>query len=360
VTAVLIHPSGIGNPAGARNWRNTIEQLVDFRRSPVASALSADDRATLDRLHPDGAAPFWGTHRFHEARVAELEPGDVVAFTGKKLALAFGRIGLLTDNPRLGDALWLRHPDHGSYRFVYSLAPIVFSEMPQTEFRARGGFGERDDFRQLRVLTGDRADEFLAEFADEIPLPVDASGLSPVEREIQEIQDYESADADVARDLSWVRELRIEIRSAGDSEVRARASSTMHRGENLLVHDYVQALPAAARWCRYDTLVGVTDLDVHHPDGRHELMEAKSSAARTHIRQALAQLLDYAPSLGGGPPNDLSVLVPSRPSDSAVALLHRYGVDCVYRRADGSYERLAAQSGPAAAIAALWSTAAQG
>lgn len=354
MTAVLIHPSGIGRADGARNWRRTMEHPVDFQAGPVAATLSDDERAVLDRLHPDGTAPLWGTHRFHEPRVAQLAPGDIVVLTGKKLVLGFGRVGFLTDNAELGDLLWAPHPGHGSYRFVYSLAPIRFAELPQSEFRARGGFGARDDFRQLRVVTGVRAEDIVAEFAAEIPPAAAGLSLSSAERAVQRLQAYEDADRAVASDLSWVRELTIEIRSLGDARVRGRAASTMHRGENLLVHHYVQTLPREARWCRYDTPVGVTDLDVHL-NGAHELIEAKSSAERGSIRQALAQLLDYAPSLGRDVPDVLTVLVPDRPSESALALLHRYGVDCVHRAPDGSYRRLAAPEVAVRAVAGLWS-----
>ena len=239
--------------------------------------------------------------------------------------LGFGRIGLLTDNAALGDALWPPHPDHGSYRHVYTLAPLHLSEMTQTEFRQRGGFGPRDDFRGLRLLTGTAADAFLAAFAREIP---PASDGSPAERALQEVKAYEEADTAVAHDLRWVQELTIETISLADTRVRQRPESTMHRGENLLIHDYVRTLPKSAIWRRYITPAGVTDLDVHL-GGVHELLEAKSSAERGHIRQALAQLLDYAPALVGNTPDVRTVLVPSRPTESAVSLLHRYGVNCV-------------------------------
>lgn len=354
MTAVLLHASGIHTPQGKQNWERTIERPVDFRSGPVAAALTPAEEQVLEQLHADGRACFWGTHSYYSRHVAKLTSGDVVVFTGTKRVLGFGRLGLLTDNAALGDAMWPKHPVHGSYRHVYSLAPLAHAEMGQVEFRLRGGFGVADDFRGLRVLTDADAEAFLAAFEAEIPPAPSAPAASPIERELQEVQAYEDADSDVARDLSWVRELSLEIRSVGDAGVRGRSASTMHRGENLLVHDYVQTLPSGARPCRYDTPAGVTDLDVHL-GGVHELVEAKSSAARTHIRQALAQLLDYAPSLGANVPNVLTVLVPSRPADSAVALLHRYGIDCVYRMRDGSYERLAAPAGPAAAIAGLWS-----
>lgn len=354
MTAVLIHASGIHMPAGRRNWQNTIERPVDFRAGPVADALVDGERAELERLHPDGHAQFWGTHSYYSSRVERLATGDAVIFTGNSRVLAVGRIGLLTDNAKLADALWPRHPQHGSYRHVYSLAPLEFVEIPYADFRARGGFGPADDFRGLRVIVDARADELLAEFA-EIPPPVEAPPLSLVEREVREIQHYDDADAALAGELSWVRQLRLEIRSVGDAHARGRAGLTMHRGENLLVHDYVETLPAGSRACRYETSAGVTDLNVQYDGGRRELVEAKSSTSRTHVRQALAQLLDYAPALGPERPDSLAVLLPSRPGDSAIDLLHRYGVDCIYRETDGTYTRLVADAERRVAVVALWS-----
>jgi len=354
VTAVLIHASGIHLTPGRRNWEHTIERAVDFRVGPLAKSLAPWERAELERLHPDGGAQFWGTHSYYSAQVARLAAGDVVVFTGNGRVLAVGRIGLLTDNAALADALWPRHPRHGSYRHVYSLAPLDFVEIPYPEFRTRGGFGVADDFRGLRVLTDARADEILAEFTDEIPLPVDAPTLSPVEQELRDVQVYEEADAALEADLSWVHELRIETLSTGDSLVRPRAASTIHRGENLLVHHYAQSLAPTARCCRYTTQVGVTDLDVFL-DGRHELVEAKSSAARLCVRQALAQLLDYAPSLGEEKPDSLAALFPSRPDETAVELLRRYGVACIYREATGHFTRLDAPPAASQAVSALWS-----
>ena len=153
----------------------------------------------------------------------------------------------------------------------------------------------------------------------------------------------------MATDLSWVREMVIEVVTAGDATVSSRPATTLHRGENLLVHDYVSRLPGAAKVRRLLTAVGTTDIDVWI-GGRHELVEAKSSAARHHVRQALAQLLDYAAAMASDPPDVLTALFPHRPDDSAVALLHRYGVDCVFRGRNGAYVRLPAPQEASAAV----------
>ncbi len=275
---------------------------------------------------------------------------DVVVLTGSGRILGFGRVGLATTNAALGDALWPhRHPTQGSYRHLYSLAPFVPADLPLTGLRDAGVKW----FQTPRYFDYARADTIFATFSTEIPPAVDTPALSPVEREMQEVQEYEAADDAVARDLSWVHELEIEVLSVGAVPVRARTSSVMHRGENLSVHAYVASLHPVARRRRYMTSAGVTDADAFL-DGRHELVEAKSSAGRIHVRQALAQLLDYAPALGDRKPHSLAALFPSRPDDSAIDLLHRYGVTCIYRTARGSFERLEAPGSAGQAIARLW------
>lgn len=352
MTAVLVHPTGVG-PGKAHatdHWQLTIESQVEFDSGAVAAALSEADRTELDAWHPAGHARFWGTHDKNGWAVERLVAGDVVILTGQRRVKAFGRVGHVTRNAALGRALW-PHPAPGGrvYSHVYSLAAFSPVDIPLADLREQAQIGPQ--FGQwLRFLDGAEASRFLDLFGHSIPAPTRVT--SPVEAELRTLQDYDDADATLAADLSWVRELPIEVRALGDSPVRARRESLLHRGENLLVHRYLAGLPSAAIWCRYATEVGVTDLDVHM-DGRHELVEAKSSAARTYIRQALAQLLDYAPSLGDLQPDVLTVLVPSRPPESAIALLHRYGVDCLFLD-DGVPVRVRAPEARAAAMAALW------
>lgn len=348
VVAVLIHPSGMGNPAGARNWRNTIERPIEFRVGAVGEALAPDERAVLERLHPEGAAPFWGAHGLHGAQIRRLREDDVVVLTGNGRVRAVGRVGLVADNARLGDALWPRHPVQGSYRHAYSLVGLELVDLPLAGLRQAGITW----FQTPLYVDDARADAVLEALGDAVPEAI-AGAVSPVEREFQEVQQYEAADDAVARDLSWVREIKIETLTLGDVPVRGRGSSTMHRGENLLVHAYAASLGPGLEAVRYVTPSGVTDLDVIG-DGHHELVEAKSSAGRTYVRQALAQLLDYAPALGERRPGSLAALFPTRPGDDAIALLHRYGVTCIYRTEDERFARLEAPAEVREAIARLW------
>ncbi|RGC66165.1 hypothetical protein C5N14_25345 [Micromonospora sp. MW-13] len=71
--------------------------------------------------------------------------------------------------------------------------------------------------------------------------------------------------------------------------------------------------------------------------GRAELVEAKSSAARHHVRLALGQLLDYARYVEH---NSRAVLLPSHPGSDLVALLHSVNVACIYEQEGGGFIRL--------------------
>jgi hypothetical protein len=66
-----------------------------------------------------------------------------------------------------------------------------------------------------------------------------------------------------------------------------------------------------------------------------ELLEAKSSASREHIRVALGQVLDYGRYVEH---ESLSVLVPSKPADEMVALLISHGVGCVWEVSPRAFE----------------------
>mgnify|MGYP001377258985 CR=1 FL=1 len=66
-----------------------------------------------------------------------------------------------------------------------------------------------------------------------------------------------------------------------------------------------------------------------------ELLEAKSSASREHIRVALGQILDYERYVDH---DALAVLVPTRPSQDMISLLIKHGVGCVWETRPGHFE----------------------
>jgi hypothetical protein len=89
--------------------------------------------------------------------------------------------------------------------------------------------------------------------------------------------------------------------------------------------------------------------------GGAEVIEAKRSGDRAFVRQALSQLLDYAPH-APKPAARLTALFPEAPSPSSIELLHRYGVDCVYRAAPGAFTRTAADDKVRSYLQQRWSS----
>ena len=184
----------------------------------------------------------------------------------------------------------------------------------------------------MAVYEGERADAVIEALRIDITPQEDAA--------------YEAADADLAVELE--EELQqttplSPIEAVGGTSVIRRVDGgdrVVRRGEGLLVAAYVASLPSDVEFGRNFTPAGVTDLYIRHPDGG-ELIEAKSVETHLYVRQALAQLLDYAPAIQPTP-RLVSALFPRRPTLRGIRLLHRYGIDCIYRTGPGQYQRLEA------------------
>jgi hypothetical protein len=126
--------------------------------------------------------------------------------------------------------------------------------------------------------------------------------------------------------------------STGDTfEVSATEARTALKRENTMVDRYRSILeadgreivrrrikPAGQLVSLYTDLYDVTD---------GELYEAKGTARRDDVRMAIGQLFDYRRRM----PVDtkLTVLLPSRPSDDVLDLIHSVGFSCVYEVDNG-------------------------
>jgi hypothetical protein len=117
------------------------------------------------------------------------------------------------------------------------------------------------------------------------------------------------------------------------------------RKEALLVQRYVtwlaknglgsvnrQSIPTAAGHLMY------TDLYV---PSSGELVEAKASSSREHIRLALGQILDYARYVDHA---TLGILTPTRPASELVELLTAHGIFAIWETKVGTFERLGPDS----------------
>ncbi|EXG81157.1 hypothetical protein CryarDRAFT_2263 [Cryptosporangium arvum DSM 44712] len=150
-----------------------------------------------------------------------------------------------------------------------------------------------------------------------LPLDADAPEPEPVEPEASK---------------PTVKDVPMEEHRAETFQTEPNREPTLaERREADLVSRYVAFLEAAG-WKvtrKQITLPDLghalyTDLFDH---GRSELVEAKSSASRNHVRLALGQILDYARHVDH---KSRAVLLPSDPGTDLVELLHGSEIACIY------------------------------
>ncbi|MGA5008655.1 hypothetical protein ACPCDX_27200 [Streptomyces koyangensis] len=338
MTLVAIQPS-YGNPTARRHWQETLEQEVPFASPKHADTLSPSQRDGLRQLHPSGSARFWGATSVQDAKVARFRTGDVVLFTGKNHVRGIGEVGLTFRNEAFANTMWEPDPIKGSWRNVYSLLSFRPTEIHYSEIWALPGFNHGDHFMGLRVLKEEQAQEIL-----------DGLGIDTV----TEFERKLARDVAVASALAaGTTVIPVEAFNTPETTyTRSARAIRVGRAESLLVTEYKATL-GGAEVQRLRTPAGLTDLHVTGAAGT-EVIEAKSSAEHRYVREALAQLLDYAPH-SPQPADRLTALLPVRPRAAEVALLHRYGIDCVYRVAPHTFDRLAAPEEARKHMRAVWS-----
>ncbi|WP_030739231.1 hypothetical protein [Streptomyces sp. NRRL F-2890] len=124
----------------------------------------------------------------------------------------------------------------------------------------------------------------------------------------------------------------------------------IHRSESLLLGEYIAFLGIEHKPLRVPS--GITDLHLDKPEGS-EVVEMKRASRGRFVREALAQLLDYAPHTPG-PAARLTALFPTLPDEQCLALLHRYGIDCAYRTSPNSFACVDAPGDVRAAMTPFW------
>ncbi len=131
--------------------------------------------------------------------------------------------------------------------------------------------------------------------------------------------------------MEELRTHRTGYRRTGRLVVVDRREARLVRAYRLFLAD--QSLTARRFFCPS----GISDMYLETAEGG-EVIEAKSEAGHRHVRQALAQLLDYAP-YSPSTVHRLTALFPEAPDRDDMRFLHRYGVDCVHREPAGGFVR---------------------
>lgn len=321
MTNVLIQPCA--SSVAQRNWRKTIGKAIPFSKAPYAAALTTAELDRLTELHSRGAAVFWGRTGFHDKTMPSVRTGDVVLFTWKNHIRAIGTVGASFRNPEFGDLLWYEPGDEERFPNVFSLLDVADAELHYSVLWNVRGIKHGDNFRQGRVITD-------LSLADDI---LEAVGVQTTEAEDFETKLRKAVDECLKSNATLQLERVLKERTEYQAPGRA---VQVNRTEARLVQEYDRAHPDI-NFVRVSSSAGITDLQTSG-SGEAELIEAKGNNTRRRVREAVAQLLQYAPE-NEHDVDRLTALFPTQPNEDDIRYLHRLGIDCVYRTGPLLFER---------------------
>lgn len=212
----------------------------------------------------------------------------------------------------------------------------------------------KTDGRALRVFVADgyvegrtaKRQKYIGEFEidPDVPFVRDtAPDIQKVERSVivfrlRRVGDVLVRDADVSEtgdSSSTVLAELVDLEAGDTADFRqpSQQETIAVKREKQLIERYLGSLGPLAlslsRWkLRPPGTLRNQFTDLYDAAGR-ELFEAKASSRREDIRMALGQLLDYRRWIDPAP-RRTTVLVPSRPVDDLVDLLHSHGIGIVW------------------------------
>jgi len=332
---VLIAPC-YGNRKSQKRFQDTIVNWVNFQGAELAGSLDGEDLLGLSRLHPEGVAHFWGARAIHDGMMARLSIGDVVLLTGTNKIKAVGEIGYLCRNEAFADKLWERDQHGDSFVHVYTVVNVKHVERPKGDLLSLPGFSPKDPLTGQRLVKAESVPDILRVF--DIPTPL-----------LEAKRETEFAERFVRQALSRVTD--VERRHVDSFAVTRNGDvTTARRAESALVAEYqYQCRPELFQSFENESI----RTDLYRESGDEvEVIEAKSLATTQKVREAVGQLLDYAPH-SPRPVTRLTALFPERPTKSSVHFLHRVGIDCVYLH-DDVFVREAAQSAQREYMLRVW------
>lgn len=330
-TRLLVSPA-FGSAESRRHWKDTLDQLVPFAEPKYAEKLTDEQLGGLKEFHPDGQARFWGATAGHDGKMAEVSAGDVVLFTGKNHVRAIGEIGAIFQNSDFADVMWPPKQGGESWHTVYSLREFVPAEIPYATLSALLDYKSNFQYPGQLVLSGEQARAGI-------------DGLLITTRTALE-------DAGVVTPPGTVSELPVERQHTRSTIVERTAQQVLfNRDESALVIEFCGTLTDTTAK-RFASAAGICDIFLDGPEGR-ELIEAKSRVGRSYVREALAQLLDYA-RYAPGVVDRLTALFPQALDPKERHLLHHYGIDIIHRVTPGVFERVPAPAQAREQMRSMW------
>ncbi|WP_258906711.1 hypothetical protein [Actinokineospora sp. UTMC 2448] len=282
---------------------------MDFGHDGPGVHLADAERSALTALHPEGRAAFWGARAVHQRMMGRLSKGDVVLFTGDSKVKAIGEVGYVFSNVPFADALWRYSEGEDAFVFVYSVDEVRHVERPVKDLLTLPGFNGKDPLTGQRFIRPEQVEAVVEAF------------------EIRSAAIEQRLVEGLAERLARSELVAVEQHRT-DAFLRSTAAKVdiAYRLESALVHKYKEQVGATGS---FRTASG-RRADLYREDGDEaEVIEAKSLTTREKVREAVAQLLDYA-AHSPKPVTRLTGLFPGRPADDSIAYMARLGIDCVY------------------------------
>lgn len=165
--------------------------------------------------------------------------------------------------------------------------------------------------------------------------------LKPIGQHFRRPKEESERDGNLGQPFSATpTAVPIEASHASSFVMGASESRVGRKREADLVNRYVRTLESEG--CQVSGYhIPVSDqpyplrVDIYDHTNR-DVIEAKSSSSREHVRTAIGQLLDYQRYLDH---ERLTVLLPKRPREDLLDLLRSVGIDCVFETSNGDFER---------------------
>jgi hypothetical protein len=205
----------------------------------------------------------------------------------------------------------------------------MFQEVKRSTVRYLGEYRVDPDHDHYRESAPDRDGEIRSVIVFRL-LPVDA----------HEVQTALAPEGPPSAPV--VRDVPVESHVKETFQVDpTREPTTAERREAALVQRYTAWLEAGG--------ATVTRKEIRLPDsgcplysdlfdgGAAELVEAKSSGSRHHVRLGIGQVLDYARYVEH---KSLALLLPIHPGDDLVDLITRTGIACIFEAGKGDFQRV--------------------
>ena len=166
MTGIVIQPSS--STEAWKHYHDTIQNDVNFIKSPVANLLSKTDHDSLLEKFSDGKTRFWGVvpKKGKTTTFRKMKEGDVVLFTRKKRVISHAIVAYIFDNEELARQLWGTDKDGNTWTHMFAVDYPVELDITYEQLNEAIGDKPNNNHQGFRVLNEQKSVSFIEEFID--------------------------------------------------------------------------------------------------------------------------------------------------------------------------------------------------